>query len=100
MLYSLLHAATFGSKGAQQSVSMLLNGPLNKWFIPLVVVIGLVIPALVIPLEANAWLPRLVATSALLAGYYAFRVLIFKAAVFDPIQSFVPQVSGSLARRS
>ncbi len=100
MLYSLVHAATFGSKGAQQSVSMLLNGPLNKWFIPLVVVIGLVIPALVIPLEANAWLPRLVATSALLAGYYAFRVLIFKAAVFDPIQSFVPQVSGSLARRS
>ncbi len=99
MLYSLVHAATFGAKGARQSVSMLLNGPLNKWFISLVVVIGLAIPGLIIPFEAEGWLPRLVATSALLAGYYAFRVLIFEAAVFDPIQSFIPQVAGARSRR-
>jgi hypothetical protein len=30
---------------------------------------------------------------AILIGYYAFRVLIFEAAVFDPIQSFGPEVS-------
>jgi hypothetical protein len=78
---------------------MLLKGPLAKWFIPLVVVIGLVIPALIISLGAGGWLPRLVATLTVLTGYYAFRVLIFKAAVFDPIQTFVPQVSSVPPRR-
>ena len=99
MLYSLVHAAMFGSKGAQRSISMLLKGPLAKWFIPLVVLIGLVIPSLIISLGAGGWLPRLVATLTLLTGYYAFRVLIFKAAVFDPIQTFVPQVSSVRPRR-
>jgi formate-dependent nitrite reductase membrane component NrfD len=99
MLYSLVHAATFGPKGAHQSMSMLLHGPLAIWFIPLVVVIGLVVPILIISLEPKGLVPRLVATLALLVGYYAFRVLIFKAAVFDPIQSFLPQVARARPRR-
>lgn len=99
MLYSLVHAATFGSKGAQQSISLLLNDPLAKWFVLLVVVVGLVISAIMIPLGANRWPLRLVACLAILAGYYAFRVLIFKAAVYDPIQSFLPQVSTFRPRR-
>jgi len=99
MLYSLVHAASFGSKGAQQSIALLLSGPLAKWFIPLVVVVGLVVPVLIISFLPQALAPRLVATLALLVGYYAFRVLVFKAAVFDPIQSFVPQVDLARAQR-
>lgn len=99
MLYSLVHAANFGSKGAHQSISMLLHGPLARWFVPVVVVVGLLIPTIVLLFEAKGWWPRLVATLAVLAGYYAFRVLLFKAAVFDPIQSFVPQFAGSRTKR-
>ena len=100
MLYSLAHAAIFGPKGAQQSVLLLLNGPLAKWFTPLVIAIGLVLPAIFISFGPDGFVPRVFVTLALLAGYYAFRVLIFKAAVFDPIQSFLPQVTRVLPHPS
>lgn len=99
MLYSMVHAAIFGSKGAQQSASLLLNGPLAKWFMLFVILIGLVLPALLIPFGPGGLATRVVVTLAVLAGYYAFRILVFKAAVFDPIQSFLPQVSRVRPRR-
>jgi len=98
-LYSLLHAAIFGPKGAQQSVALLLNSPLTKWFTPLVIVIGLLLPALLIPFGPDGLVPRVVVMLAVLAGYYSFRILVFKAALFDPIQSFLPQVSRARPRR-
>ncbi len=60
--------------------------------------IGLVVPALIILFDAQGWQFRLFTTLALLTGYYAFRVLIFEAGVFDPIQSFVPQVTAARRR--
>jgi formate-dependent nitrite reductase membrane component NrfD len=99
MLYSMVHAAIFGSKGAQQSVSLLLNGLLAKWFTLFVIVIGLVLPALFIPFGPGGLVTRVVVTVAVLVGYYTFRILVFKAALFDPIQSFLPQVNRVRPRR-
>lgn len=91
MLYSLVHAARFGSTGAARSITVLLGAPLNRWFWVLVVTIGLLLPAVVLIFGNASWLQRLFVAVALLAGYYTFRVLIFKAGLFDPMQSFVPQ---------
>jgi formate-dependent nitrite reductase membrane component NrfD len=85
----LLHAAKYGTKGAAQSAAILLRGSLARWFSPLVLGVGLVLPALVIPFASSALLLQFVA-AAVLIGYYAFRIMILKAGVYDPIQSFVP----------
>lgn len=91
MLASLLHAASYGSKGGQQSVMLLLRGPYAKWFISLVIVVGLILPAAMIALSAGGPQMALLVAGLLLIGYYSFRILIFKAAVFDPTMSFAPR---------
>ncbi len=91
MLASLLHAAAYGSKGGQQSVMLLLRGPYAKWFIPLVIVVGLAVPALPITLTGEGSGVAVLVAGALLIGYYSFRILIFKAAVYDPTMSFQPR---------
>jgi hypothetical protein len=93
MHFSFLHAAKYGPKGAQQSVALLLGGPMVRWFVSLVVVVGLVLPALVILFGADGMWSRVFVMATILAGYYTFRILIFRAAVFDPIQSFLPQMA-------
>ncbi len=86
----MLHAARYGSKGGELSAAILMKGALAKWFVPLVLGVGFVVPALLIPFASGPGAMQIVA-GAVLIGYYAFRVLILKAGVYDPIQSFVPQ---------
>jgi formate-dependent nitrite reductase membrane component NrfD len=73
------------SQGGAFSVGLLLKGELATFFRNLVVILGLVIPLAVMavgsaqrPLVALAWI-------AMLAGFYAFRIVMFRAAVFEPI---------------
>lgn len=91
MNLSLLHAAYYGSRGGQKSVELLLKGDLSKWFLSLVFVIGLIFPGAMIAFGPQGPAATIWTAAALLLGYFALRVLLFKAAVYDPIQSFLPQ---------
>jgi len=86
----LLHAARYGSKAGEQSADLLIKGDLASWFTPAVFGVGFMVPALLIAFGSGG--PSLQFTAAaVLIGYYAFRVLILKAGVYDPIQSFVSE---------
>jgi formate-dependent nitrite reductase membrane component NrfD len=90
VLLSLLHAAHHGSPGGRKSVELLTRSFYAKWFYAVVWVAGLLVPAGLLLAAGNSHLAVLVATAGVLAGYYAFRVLIFKAGVFEPIMNFRP----------
>ncbi len=90
MLLSLLHGAHNGSPGARLSAELLLKTLFAREFIGLVVVTGIVVPALLLWLAGSAFLSVLLAAIGVLLGFYTFRVLMFKAAVYEPIMSFKP----------
>ncbi|OGA18975.1 MAG: hypothetical protein A3G25_00945 [Betaproteobacteria bacterium RIFCSPLOWO2_12_FULL_63_13] len=89
MNLSLLHAAYYGSRGGQKSVELLLKGDLSKWFLSLVFAIGLIFPAAMIAFGLQGPAAAIWSAAAILLGYFALRVLLFKAAVYDPMQSFI-----------
>ncbi len=92
MVISLLHAANYGSAGGRQSLDLLLRGPLSRPFISLVLVIGMLVPALLM-FFGSSTLPVLVALAICeAAGYYAFRILILRAGVYEPIMDFAAQL--------
>lgn len=89
VVISLLHASRHGSPGARKSFELLTQTLYAKWFYSLIWVVGIVVPVLVLwlaPMRAAI----IIATAAMLIGHYAYRVLIFKAGVFEPIMSFRP----------
>jgi DMSO reductase anchor subunit len=90
MVMSLVHGAKYGSEGGQASVHLLLQGALSNWFVPVVIVLGFVVSALMIALVPQQLGLTIAVAGAELTGYYAFRVLMFKAAIYDPIMSFAP----------
>lgn len=90
VLLSLLHAAHHGSPGGRKSVELLTRGLYAKWFYGLVWGAGLVLPALLLALAADSRAAAIAAAAGALVGYYAFRLLVFKAGVFEPIMSFRP----------
>lgn len=90
VLFSLVYAALNGAPGARVSMNLLLKGPLAKAFVPLVIGVGLVLPALLLLFAPAGYLVSLLVAVAVLAGYYVFRTLIFKAGVYDPVMSFAP----------
>ena len=89
VLLSLLHASRHGSPGAQKSFDLLTTSLYAKWFYSLIWAVGIVVPVLVLWL-APTYTLVLVAALGVLIGHYAFRVLIFKAGVYEPIMSFRP----------
>jgi len=89
VLLSLLHSAHHGSPGARKSVEILTRTFYAKWFWGVMVSVGLVFPALLL-LVAQSHYAVILAAASVLIGFYAFRVLIFKAGVFEPIMSFRP----------
>lgn len=97
MLYGLvtvlgmLHAARYGSEAGRQSVALLLRGRFARWFIPLVILLGLVVSALMMMLAPRDFAWMVAVAGAQLTGYYAFRVLMFKAATYDPAMSVAPR---------
>lgn len=72
------------SPGGAFSVSLLLNGEYSGLFRYLVIALGLLAP-LVLLLASQHFMAGLLATLFMLAGFFCYRVLIFKAAVFEPI---------------
>lgn len=90
VLLSLLHAAYHGSPGGRTSVELLLKSRYAKWFLGMVWGAGLIVPALLLWAGSGSYPAVVLAAVGMLAGYYAFRLLIFKAGVFEPIMSFRP----------
>jgi formate-dependent nitrite reductase membrane component NrfD len=90
VLFSLMYAGLNGAPGARVSVNLLLKGPFAKLFVPLVIGVGLALPLLLLLWAPATDVTSLIVAAAILVGYYAFRVYIFKAGVYDPIMSFAP----------
>lgn len=90
VLVSLLHAAHHGSPGGRKSVELLTRTWFAKWFYGAVIGAGLALPVLLLAAAGGSFGALLLAAAGVLAGYYAFRVLIFKAGVFEPIMNFRP----------
>lgn len=89
VLIGLLHASRHGSPGARKSFELLTRSLYAKWFYSMIWVIGIVVPVLVLWLVPN-YPAIILAAAAMLIGHYSYRVLIFKAGVFEPIMSFRP----------
>jgi len=90
ILLSLLHGARHGSPGARKSVELLTRTLYAKWFFALVCGAGVLLPLLLLWFAGSVPLATMIAAAGTLAGYYTFRLLIFKAGVFEPIMSFRP----------
>jgi formate-dependent nitrite reductase membrane component NrfD len=91
IIMSLLHGAYHGTSGGRQSVGLLLKGVYAKPFIGGVIGIGILLPALLFWI--GGYFMVLLATAAILVGFFAYRVLIFKAALYEPILSFKPRTA-------
>lgn len=90
VLLSLLHGAHHGSPGGRTSVELLLKSLYARYFLGAVWGTGLILPALLLWAGAGSYPAAIVAAIGMLGGYYAYRVLIFKAGVYEPIMSFRP----------
>ncbi|NOZ42952.1 MAG: dimethyl sulfoxide reductase anchor subunit [Alphaproteobacteria bacterium] len=86
-LLSLLHGAKNGAKGAQQSYQLLMHDILARPFLLGVVAVGIIIPFLILLLLPVNFVTTLIVTGSILVGFCLFRLLIFRAAVIDPILS-------------
>jgi DMSO reductase anchor subunit len=73
------------SKGGAFSVEMLLHGEYAGRFRNFVLILGLVVPVSLVVAAGGSRLVMMLATAAMLIGFCAFRILMFKAAVFEPI---------------
>lgn len=85
IVISILIQAKNKSKGGAFSVELLTKGEYARYFGNLVVVLGLIVPAGILAVGSTLRFAELAATLAMLVGFYAFRILMFKAAVFEPI---------------
>lgn len=72
------------SPGGAFSVSLLLNGEYSSLFRYMVILLGLVVPMMLL-LVSQHFVALLLATLFMLSGFFCYRALIFKAAVFEPI---------------
>ncbi|MFA7281003.1 MAG: hypothetical protein WC100_12995 [Sterolibacterium sp.] len=80
----LLHARG-KSKGGAFSVELLVRGEFAASFRNQVVILGLVLPVALLAVAGSVRLVELFALLAMLIGFFFFRTLMFKAAVFEPI---------------
>jgi formate-dependent nitrite reductase membrane component NrfD len=86
----LLHAGWHGSPGARTSVELLLQTMYAKWFWGLTMVAGILLPGLLLWSAPDLFLAKLLACLGILAGFMAWRILIFKIGVYEPIMSMNP----------
>jgi len=92
VLLSFLHAAYHGTAGARQSADLLTREQYSRPFLGLVFGAGIVLPLLLLWLGGVNVLTSLLTAIGVLAGYFAFRVLIFKAAVYEPQVNFAARL--------
>lgn len=91
MILSLLHSARYGSGGGRKSIELLVKGAFSGVFIPIVLVLGFVVAGLMLNFAPRGLTTMILVAGAELTGYYAFRVLMFKAGTYDPVLSFAPK---------
>ena len=84
VVVGILLRAKGKSRGGEFSVELLTKGEYARYFGNLVFIVGLILP-LGILVATGTRQAELAATLLMLVGFFAFRVLMFKAAVFEPI---------------
>ena len=67
---------------------MLTRSVYAKAFWGCVCALGIALPAVLLWTAGNSFGAVLLAAAGVLAGHYAFRVLMFKAGVYEPIMNF------------
>lgn len=87
-VWGLLHAASWGSAGGQESVNRLVKQDLAPWFIGVVIGIGFVMPALMIGFGSSVNNAAIITAIAQLVGFVSFRLVILKAGNYDAILTF------------
>lgn len=85
---SLLHGAHHGSPGGRKSVEVLTRAYYAQWFWGVVCAAGIALPVVLLWTAGGSFGAVLLAAAGVLAGHYAFRVLMFKAGVYEPIMNF------------
>lgn len=85
LVYAILAHASSKSRGGAFSVELLRDGEYAAPFRNLVVLMGQVLPAAVLLVAGGARPAVVLALAAMLIGFFAFRLLMFRAAVFEPI---------------
>lgn len=85
VLLGLLALARRKSRGGAFSVGLLLNGRFAPGFRYLVLLVGLVVPLAILVAGGEQPAARLPACASMLIGFYALRILLFRAAVYEPI---------------
>ncbi|MEH6581849.1 MAG: NrfD/PsrC family molybdoenzyme membrane anchor subunit [Halioglobus sp.] len=85
-----LHGGWHGSPGAKTSVELLLQTLYTKWYLGLVIAIGIILPALLLWAMPGSKVVAIIAAASTLAGFLAWRILIFKIGVYEPIMSMNP----------
>jgi formate-dependent nitrite reductase membrane component NrfD len=86
----LLHAAWHGTPGARTSAELLLQTFYAKWFWGLTVAAGVILPAFLVWVAPGNMMANALACGGVLAGFMAWRILIFKIGVYEPIMSMNP----------
>lgn len=84
IVLAILSRASVKSNGGKFSVNLLTRGEYARYFIGFVPVVGLLAPVGILAIDGGRWMTAL-AAAMMLAGFFAFRLLMFKAAVFEPI---------------
>lgn len=85
LVHAILAHARGKSKGGAFSVELLREGEYAAPFRNLVVLLGLVLPVILLVVAGGARFTVALAMIAMLVGFFAFRLLMFRAAVFEPI---------------
>lgn len=90
-----LHGGWHGSPGAKTSIELLLQTFYARWYLGLVIALGAVLPALLLWTVPGSTVVSIVAAASILAGFMAWRILIFKIGVYEPVMSMNPFHAGS-----
>lgn len=84
VVIGIVMRASAKSKGGAFSVEMLLRGEYSRYFLGLVFAVGLALPLVIMAVTASQ-AATIVAVLAMLVGFMTLRLLLLKAAVFEPI---------------
>ena len=85
VIISILNTAKKKSEGGRVSVELLMKDKFAPWFRNLAIIVGLIVPIIIMLIAGHTFFGVLLSAAAMLTGFMAFRFLMFKAAVFEPI---------------
>lgn len=88
VILSQLHTVYNSTSGGRASVELLIKTLYAKHFLGLVLVLGLLVPVLLLWLTGDNMMAIVFATGTVFIGFFIYRVLIFKAALYEPIMTF------------